>query len=40
MATYSSFLAGKNSWTEEPGGLESMRVSELDSTEVNENALS
>ena len=24
MATYSSFLAGKNSWTEEPGGLESM----------------
>ena len=24
MATYASILAGKNSWTEEPGGLESM----------------
>ena len=26
MATHSSILAGKISWTEEHGGLESMRV--------------
>ena len=26
MATHSSFLAWKISWTEEPGGLESMGV--------------
>jgi len=25
MATHSSILAGKISWTEEPGGLQSMR---------------
>ena len=26
MATYSSILAWKISWTEEPGGLQSMRL--------------
>ena len=26
MATHSSILAWKNSWTEEPGGLQSMGV--------------
>ena len=26
MATHSSILAGKMPWTEEPGGLQSMRV--------------
>ena len=32
MATYSSILAGKTPWTEEPGGLQSM-WSESDVTE-------
>ena len=26
MATHSSILAWRNSWTEEPGGLQSMRL--------------
>ena len=34
MATHSSFLAWKIPRTEEPGGLQSVRVSELDMTEV------
>ena len=33
MATHSSILAWKISWTEEPGGLQSMGLQELDSTE-------
>ena len=33
MATHSSILAWKISWTEEPGGLESMASKELDMTE-------
>ena len=32
MAAYSSFLAWEITWTEEPGGLQSM-VAELDMTE-------
>ena len=33
MATHSSILAWKISWTEEPGGLQSMRIAESDTTE-------
>ena len=32
MATHSSFLAWKISWTEEPGGLQSMGSQESDTT--------
>ena len=32
MATYCSVLAWKVPWTEEPGGLQSMRSQELDMT--------
>ena len=32
MATHSSMLAWKTPWTEEPGGLQSMRLQELDMT--------
>ena len=32
MATHSSILAGKIPWTEEPGGLQSMGLQELDTT--------
>ena len=34
MATYSSILAGRIPWTEKPGGLQSMGVTESDMTEV------
>ena len=30
MATQSSVLAGESPWTEEPGGLQSMGLQELD----------
>ena len=33
MATYSSILAWEIPWTEEPGGLQSMGLQELDTTE-------
>ena len=33
MAPYSSTLAWKNPWTEEPGGLQTMGYKELDMTE-------
>ena len=33
MATHSSILAWKIPWTEEPGGLQSMGLQELDTTE-------
>ena len=33
MATHSSILAWKIPWTEEPGGLQSMELQELDTTE-------
>ena len=33
MATHSSILAWKRPWTEEPGGLQSMRLLESDTTE-------
>ena len=33
MATHSSILAWKIPWTEEPGGLQSMGVTESDMTE-------
>ena len=32
MATHSSILAGKIPWTQEPGGLQSMGLQELDTT--------
>ena len=32
MATHSSILAWRILWTEEPGGLQSMGVTELDTT--------
>ena len=32
MATHSSILAWRSSWTEEPGGLQSMGSQELDTT--------
>ena len=34
MATQSSLLAGKIPWTEEPGGLQSMRSQRVDTTEA------
>ena len=34
MATHSSILAWRIPWTEEPGGLQSMRSKELDTTEL------
>ena len=33
MATLSSILAGRNPWTEKPGGLQSMGSQESDTTE-------
>ena len=33
MATHSSILAWEMPWTEEPGGLQSMQLQELDMTE-------
>ena len=33
MATHSSILAWRIPWTEDPGGLQSMRSQELDTTE-------
>ena len=33
MATHSSILAWRIPWTEEPGGLQSMGLQELDTTE-------
>ena len=33
MATYSSILAWEIPWTEEPGGLQSIELEELDMTE-------
>ena len=32
MATHSSILAWRIPWTEEPGGLQSMKLQELDMT--------
>ena len=32
MATHSSILAWRKPWTEEPGGLQSMELQELDTT--------
>ena len=32
MATHSSILAWRNSWTEEPGGLQSMRLQRVGHT--------
>ena len=34
MATHSSILAWRIPWKEEPGGLQSMGVAELDTTEL------
>ena len=38
MATYSSILAWRIPWTEEPGGLWLRDCKELDTTEVTEDA--
>ena len=38
MATHSSILVWRISWTEEPGGLLSVGCIELDMTEVTEHA--
>ena len=38
MATHSSILTWRISWTEEPGGLQSMGRKESDMTEVTEHA--
>ena len=39
MATHSSILTGKNPWTQEPGGLQTMdAVTESDTTEATEYA--
>ena len=38
MATYSSILAQRIPWTEEPGGLQSMDHKELDTTKVTEHS--
>ena len=34
MATHASILAWRIPWKEEPGGLQSMGVAELDTTEL------
>ena len=34
MATHSSNLAGKIPWTEKPGGLQSVKSQELNTTEA------
>ena len=34
IATHSSILAWRIPWMEEPGGLQSIRLQELDTTEV------
>ena len=34
MATHFSILAGRIPWTEEPGGLQSIGCTELDTTEA------
>ena len=34
MATHSSILAWRIPWTEEPGGLQSMRLQRIDMTEL------
>ena len=39
MATHSSILAWRISWTEEPGGLQSWGHKESDTTETTEHAL-
>ena len=38
MATHSRILAWRISWTEEPGGLQSMGFKESDTTEPTERA--
>ena len=38
VAIHPSLLAGITPWTEEPGGLQSTKVAELDMTEVIEHA--
>ena len=38
MASHSSILAWRTPWTGEPGGLQSMGVTESDTTEVTEHA--
>ena len=38
MATHSSILAWRISWTEEPGGLQSMGVTKSQTTEPNEHS--
>ena len=38
MATHSSILAWRAPWTEEPPGLQSMGLQELDTTEVMKHA--
>ena len=38
MATHSSILAWRISWTEEPGGLQSMDCKESDTSEATEHA--
>ena len=38
MTTHSSILAWRIPWTEEPGRLQSLRLQELDTTEVTEHA--
>ena len=38
MATHSYILAWRIPWTEEPGGLQSMGLQEVDPTEVTERA--
>ena len=37
MATHSTILAWRISWTEEPGGLQSMDCKESDMTELTEH---
>ena len=38
MATQTSILAWRIPWTEEPGGLQSIGLQELDTTEMTEHA--
>ena len=38
VATHSSILAWRIPWTEEPGGLQSIGLQELDTTEMTEHA--
>ena len=38
MTTHSSFLAWRSPWTEEPGGLQLIRLQKVDTTEATQHS--